>query len=214
MNGISLCVSKKYGGLTVFNNLELEIKKGEIVCLLGASGVGKTTLLNILAGLTGFQGSIDNLPGKVGYVFQEPRLIPNLTVEGNLYYAGGTKEEIDEILRKTGLCLHKNKRPSNLSGGEKQRVNLARAFLSGAELLLFDEAFSSLDLALKQGLYKLFKELWEKDKPTVILVTHDVEEAWELCDRILLLKEGKIAFETEGKSEQEKKMLIKEIISV
>ena len=199
---ISLSVSKKYGDSSVFDNFALQIKEGEILCLLGASGVGKTTLLNILAGLTDFQGNIENLPEKIGYIFQEPRLIPNLTVEENLRYAGGEKDAIEEILQKTGLLPHKNKRPSMLSGGEKQRVNLARAFLSGAKLLLFDEAFSSLDLPLKKELYELFLALWEKEKPTVVLVTHDIDEAWALGDRILLVKEGKVILERIPKRER------------
>ena len=188
---ISLSVSKKYGDLSVFDNLTLQINEGEILCLLGASGVGKTTLLNILAGLTDFQGNIENLPEKIGYIFQEPRLIPNLTVEENLRYAGGEKDAIEEILQKTGLLPHKNKRPSMLSGGEKQRVNLAR-----------DEPFSSLDLPLKKELYELFLALWEKEKPTVVLVTHDIDEAWALGDRILLLKEGKVILERIPKRER------------
>ena len=146
---ISLRVSKSYNEKQVFDNLTLDIHEGEILCVLGESGGGKTTLLNILAGLIPYDGEVENAPSNVGFIFQEPRLLPNLTVEGNLLYAGGKSEQIEEILRKTELLSLRNKRPKELSGGEKQRVAIARAFLSDAKLLLLDEPFSSLDTALK-----------------------------------------------------------------
>ena len=98
---MKLCISKSYGGQVVFDNFALEIEEGKILCVLGESGGGKTTLLNILAGLTAYEGVIDGAPKKVGYIFQEPRLLPNLTVEENLRYAGGRPEKIDELLAKT-----------------------------------------------------------------------------------------------------------------
>ena len=192
MKDILLRLSKSYGEKVVFDNLELTIKAGEITCILGASGVGKTTLLNMLAGLTDFDGVIENKPSKVGYIFQEHRLLPNLTVAQNLLYAGASAEEIDRILEKVGLLEDKNKRPKALSGGEKQRVSVARAFVSGAPVLLLDEPFSSLDLALKTKMHKLFAELWAEKKQTAVFVTHDIEEAWSIAHRIILLKDGKV----------------------
>ena len=189
-------VSKSYGDKKVFENLVLQIPEGEILCVLGESGVGKTTLLNIFAGLTAYTGEIEGLPSRVGYVFQEPRLLPNLSVAENLRFAGAKEEEIDETLRAVGLFEHKEKRPSALSGGEKQRVSLARAFLYHAPLLLLDEPFSSLDLSLKTRLWELLARLWEKEKPTTVLVTHDLEEAWALGHTIVVLKGGKIVYET------------------
>lgn len=189
-------VSKSYGDKKVFENLVLQIPEGEILCVLGESGVGKTTLLNIFAGLTAYTGEIEGLPSRVGYVFQEPRLLPNLSVAENLRFAGAKEEEIDETLRAVGLFEHKEKRPSALSGGEKQRVSLARAFLYHAPLLLLDEPFSSLDLSLKTRLWELLARLWEREKPTTVLVTHDLEEAWALGHTIVVLKGGKIVYET------------------
>ncbi len=189
-------VSKSYGDKKVFENLALHIPDGEILCVLGESGVGKTTLLNIFAGLTEYTGEIEGLPNRVGYVFQEPRLLPNLSVAENLRFAGAKEEEIDETLRAVGLFEHKAKRPSALSGGEKQRVALARAFLYHAPLLLLDEPFSSLDLSLKTRLWGLLARLWEREKPTTVLVTHDLEEAWALGHTIVVLKGGKIVYET------------------
>lgn len=198
---ICLSVSKSYGDKIVFENLQLCLKAGEITCVLGASGVGKTTLLNMLAGLTAFDGVIENKPEKVGYIFQEHRLLPNLTVEQNLLYAGAKADEIDGILQKVGLLEDKNKRPSALSGGEKQRVSVARAFVSGADTLLLDEPFSSLDLALKMRMHQLFARLWEDKKPTAVFVTHDIEEAWALAHRIILIREGKVALDIQPQRE-------------
>jgi sulfonate transport system ATP-binding protein len=188
-------VSKSYGEKKVLDRLELDVREGEILCLLGASGSGKTTLLNILAGLTQYEGEVENLPKKVGYIFQEPRLLPNLTVVENLRYAGGRDEFIDEILQKIGLAEHREKRPSALSGGEKQRVAIARAFLSDSPLLLLDEPFSSLDTALKIRLSEVFAEHWREQRRTAIFVTHNVEEAWMLAHRVVMIKDGKAAME-------------------
>ena len=185
-------VQKCYGETTVFQDLSLQIKEGEILCVLGPSGSGKTTLLNMLCGICDFEGEQENVPKNSSYIFQEPRLLPNLTVVENLRYAGGMVENIDEILQKIGLEEKKNSRPKQLSGGEKQRVSIARAFLSEAPLLLMDEPFSSLDTALKIKMVELFCSLLKTHKKTVVFVTHDVEEALMLAQRIVVLDKGKI----------------------
>ncbi len=186
-----ICVSKSYGEKQVFRRLALDIDEGEILCVLGESGGGKTTLLKILAGLTDFEGSVEGV-SSVGYIFQEPRLLPNLTVEENLLYAGAERGEIEDVLRKVEMFAFKEKRPKQLSGGEKQRVAIARAFLSKAPLLLMDEPFSSLDTALKIRLSKVFAKLWRDSKKTVAFVTHDLEEAWMLGHRAVVLQQGEI----------------------
>ena len=191
---MKLCISKSYGEKKVFDGFSLEILEGEILCVLGESGGGKTTLLNILAGLTEYEGSVE-VPEKVGYVFQESRLLPNLTVAENLRYVGGRDENITEILQKTELLSLKDKRPKALSGGEKQRVALARAFLSDAPLLLLDEPFSSLDTALKIRLCGVFAALWREKKQTTVFVTHDIEEACMLAHRVIVLRKGEIALD-------------------
>ncbi|MBE7079306.1 MAG: ABC transporter ATP-binding protein [Clostridiales bacterium] len=192
---MKLQISKSYGEKKVFENLELEIKEGEIVCVLGESGGGKTTLLNILAGLIDYAGERVDVPENVGYIFQEPRLLSNLTVAGNLRYVGGRDEDIDEILQKTEILGLKNKRPTRLSGGERQRVSIARAFLSDAPLLLLDEPFSSLDTALKIRLLEVFAKLWREKPKTAVMVTHDIEEACALAQRIVVLKGGRIVLD-------------------
>ncbi|MBQ9728437.1 MAG: ABC transporter ATP-binding protein [Clostridia bacterium] len=186
-------ISKEYDGRVLFDDFSLEIEEGKILCVLGASGVGKTTLLNALSGLAPFQGEKEGVPASVGYVFQSPRLLPNLTVEQNLRYAGGRDEDIVKILEKTELTAHKAKRPKQLSGGEKQRVAIARAFLQNAPLLLLDEPFSSLDTALKIRLSNVLAGLWKELRPTTVFVTHDLEDACMLAHRIVVLKDGKIA---------------------
>ena len=185
-------ISKSYGEQVVFNNFSLDIEEGKILCILGESGGGKTTLLKALAGLIDYDGKAENVPKNIGYIFQESRLLPNLTIEQNLEYAGGRVESIADILQKIELFDMRHKRPKELSGGEKQRVSIARAFLSDAPLLLLDEPFSSLDTALKIRLSKVFADLWQEKRPTVVYVTHDIEEACMLGRRIVVLKDGKM----------------------
>ena len=202
MSGIVLNACKAYDDKTVFSHLRLDISHGEILCVLGASGAGKTTLLNMLAGLTPFDGRMQGLPQRVAYAFQEPRLLENLTVEKNLSYAGVRVERVDEVLEDLEIGDCKRKRPAQLSGGEKQRVNFARAVASGAELLLLDEPFSSLDIALKARLMRAFVQTQKVEKQTVVWVTHDLEEAWAVSDRIIVLKDGEIVYDLRPEREK------------
>ncbi|MBP5242183.1 MAG: ABC transporter ATP-binding protein [Clostridia bacterium] len=197
-------IVKSYGKQTVFRDFSLEIREGEILCILGASGVGKTTLLNILAGITPYEGTAENIPEKISYIFQEPRLLPNLTVRQNLAFAGGERARIERLLNGVELAEHADKRPSQLSGGQRQRAAIARAFCLPFDLLLMDEPFSSLDTALKIRLTELFAKLWQEEgkRRSAVFVTHDLEEALMLADRIVVLKEGKVAYETELKKEK------------
>ena len=192
---MKILISKAYEEKVVFQDLELEIAEGEIVCIFGASGAGKTTLLNALAGVIAFDGEISPMPSGVGYIFQEPRLLPNLTVEENLSYVGGRYESIQDILRKTELVEHAKKKSSALSGGEKQRVSIARAFLTESPLLLLDEPFTALDTALKRRIMREFIGLWQERSPTVLFVTHDLEEGLALAHRIVVLKDGRFVLD-------------------
>jgi NitT/TauT family transport system ATP-binding protein len=192
---MKICISKSYETKKVFDGLTIDVTEGEILCVLGESGCGKTTLLNILAGFTSYKGELFGVPEKVGYIFQEPRLLPNLTVAQNLAYAGGRVEVIEELLEIAGLSGFKNKRPKSLSGGEKQRVAIVRAFASGAKVLLLDEPFSSLDTAMKIRLLDAFATLWKRENVTAVAVTHDIEEALTIAHRIVVLKDGKVIFD-------------------
>lgn len=190
--------SKRYKNLTVYENFNLDINEGEITCVLGESGCGKTTLLNAVAGLIDYDGEITKK--SVSYVFQTPRLIPNLTVEGNLKFIGAQSDWAAHMLERVGLTNKKSEYPAFLSGGEAQRVSLARAFLKKADLLLMDEPFSSLDLKTKISIMELFKELQNEEGKSVLFVTHDIDEALFLADRIILLNDGKILNDLQNKS--------------
>lgn len=191
-------LSKSFGSLYLFKNFSLEIKDGEITCILGKSGSGKTTLLNMIAGIENYDGHVDKI--KPSYVFQEPRLIPNLTVEGNLSMVCDDAKKIRDVLRSAQIEDKQKSYPITLSGGQAQRVSLCRAFLYESDALLMDEPFSSLDLKLKITLMQTFAKMWQDGKRTTIFVTHDVEEALCLAHRALILLDGKIThdFRLEG----------------
>lgn len=192
-------VTKRYGAQTVYEDFSLSLEEGKITCLLGASGCGKTTLLNMLAGLTPFEGEIVPAGLRCSYIFQQPRLVPNLTVGGNLRLVCKDEERIVGMLARVGLSEKRNAYPAELSGGQAQRVSVARAFLHPAKLFLMDEPFSSLDTVLKIRLIGLFCELWREQSPTVVFVTHDAEEACMLAHRVLIFGgEGKIAADIAG----------------
>lgn len=188
-------VSKKYANTPVYENFSLEIEEGKITCLLGASGCGKTTLLNMLAGLTPYEGRIGNVPERISYIFQEERLLPNLTVKQNVALVLGKNadgKKISEMLEKVELSGKEDAYPAELSGGQAQRVSIARAFAYPSGLILMDEPFSSLDTALKIRLIDVFCRLWREEKRTAVFVTHDAEEAYMLAHRAVLLDEGKV----------------------
>ena len=196
LNGIT----KRYGDLTVYENFDLGIEEGKITCILGSSGSGKTTLLNILAGLTPYQGEV--VPRKkCAYIFQQPRLVPNLTVRGNLKLVCRDEQKIGEFLSRLELSEKADAYPAELSGGQAQRVSIARAFLYPSDLLLMDEPFSSLDTALKIRLIGVFCSLWKEEKRTVVFVTHDAEEAYMLSHRALVLSGGKIVADMREESQ-------------
>ena len=183
-------LSKSYDGVKVYDNFNLELDEGKITCLLGSSGSGKTTLLNAVAGLTECEGSLPNC--KCSYIFQTPRLIPNLTVYNNLALICRDGQRISDMLARVGLSDKAQSYPVNLSGGEAQRVAIARAFLFKSDILLMDEPLASLDLKLKKQIIELFFEIWREDRRTVLAVTHDVDEAAAIAQRILVLSKGKI----------------------
>lgn len=180
-------VSKNFGKLCIFKNINLSISKGEKVALLGPSGCGKTTLLRIIAGLEDADGKIEKNFDKIGYIFQESRLIPWKTIYENLKFVSEDSKKIDNILKSLKLYEFKDYYPIKLSGGMKQRVNLARALLVEPDLLLLDEPFSSLDIHIKWNLIKDLNTQIDKNHITTILVTHDLKEALMLSDKIYVL---------------------------
>lgn len=189
-------LSKSHGDTAVYSGFNLDIEEGKIICLLGESGCGKTTLLNILAGLTDYSGEVPRL--KTSYVFQSPRLVPNLTVGENLKLIGAKESDILYMLSSVGLSGFSGRYPKELSGGQAQRVALCRAFLFDSELMLLDEPFSSLDLKLRISVMQVFLKLRAKKPVTTLFVTHDIEEALYLSDRIIVLKSGGICGDFEN----------------
>jgi sulfonate transport system ATP-binding protein len=182
----------------VLNGLDLSVKRGEIVALLGRSGSGKSTLLRILAGLDGEATGEFTVPDRVSVSFQDARLLPWKRVRENvsLGLRGDARLQVAELaLDEVGLGDHLRAWPLTLSGGEAQRAALARALVREPELLLLDEPFGALDALTRLAMHQLVLELWARHRPAILLVTHDVDEALALADRVVLLAEGRIAYE-------------------
>ncbi|MGV9409451.1 ABC transporter ATP-binding protein [Nocardia sp. NPDC003693] len=187
--------ARSFGGRTVLRDVDLDIAPGEFVALLGASGSGKSTLLRGLGGLDrGFTGVFE-APKTKAIVFQEHRLIPWMTVWRNVTLGvdRGSKGQALAALEEVGLAAKADVWPSTLSGGEAQRVALARALVRNPELLLLDEPFGALDALTRLKAQALVARLWTQHRQSVLLVTHDVEEALLLADRALVLRDGAIA---------------------
>lgn len=191
--------TKRYSGNTVYENFNLSVKEGGVTCILGESGSGKTTLLNAVAGLIKYEGSISKV--KCSYIFQMPRLVPNLTVYGNLKLVCPDDGAIMDMLVKVRLEGKVNSYPRELSGGQAQRVSIARAFLYKSDVILMDEPFSSLDLKLKGEIIRLFSEIRKQDDRTVLFVTHDADEAACLAERVIIINGGKAVFDRSYSSE-------------
>ncbi len=192
---------RSYGERTVIDGLNLRIERGEFVALLGESGCGKTTLLRALAGLDPIQGGRIDAPRRPAVVFQEHRLLPwdSLWRNVSLGMTGhDLRERAAAALTEVGLGNRLDDWPRNLSGGQAQRVALARALVQEPELLLLDEPFAALDALTRIRMHVLVKELVTRHQPGVLLVTHDVDEAIALADRILVMRSGAIAFEHEA----------------
>lgn len=186
---------RAFGSRTVLDGLELDIARGEFVALLGASGSGKTTLLRILGALDGTDGGEVLVPEARTVVFQEPRLVPSKKVLANVTVALPGSRTPDGLgaLAEVGLQGHAEAWPATLSGGEAQRVALARALVREPELLLLDEPFAALDALTRLRMRDLVDELCRKHRPAVLLVTHDVDEALTLADRVAVLRDGRLA---------------------
>ena len=188
---------KGFGSRPIFEGLDLTVAPGEFVALLGASGSGKTTLLRILLGLDSLDGGMGGVATPRSVVFQEPRLVPSRKVWHNVLLGvegpAATKAKALAALAEVGLTNHANAWPATLSGGEAQRVALARALIQEPRVLLLDEPFAALDALTRLKMQALVKELCRRHRPAVMLVTHDVDEAVRLADRVLVLKNTRIS---------------------
>ncbi|SFL02602.1 sulfonate transport system ATP-binding protein [Streptosporangium canum] len=188
---------KAFGPKTVLDGIDLEIRRGEFFVLLGPSGTGKTTLLRILAGLELPDEGTVLAPRRRTTVYQEPRLVQARRVLANvtLGLPRSAREAGRGALAEVGLEGYGGAWPATLSGGEAQRVALARALVRDPELLLLDEPFAALDALTRLQMQELVAELCERHRPAVVLVTHDVDEAVRLADRVAVLREGFFAVE-------------------
>ncbi|WP_067484594.1 ABC transporter ATP-binding protein [Actinomadura hibisca] len=191
-------LTRRFDGRTVLDGVDLTIERGEFVALLGRSGSGKSTLLRALAGLDrGTNGGLE-VSGAVAVAFQEPRLIPWKRVRANvaLGLRAADPAAAARALAEVGLADHGGAWPLTLSGGEAQRASLARALVREPGLLLLDEPFSALDALTRITMHRLVLDLWDRHGPGVLLVTHDVDEALLLADRVLVLDGGRIAHQS------------------
>jgi sulfonate transport system ATP-binding protein len=191
---------RSFGTTHVLRGVDLEIGRGEFVALLGRSGSGKSTLLRSLAGLDPTSPQERDVNGAVSVAFQEPRLLPWRTVGDNVALALANsplrrqrRDRARRALDEVGLSEKRQAWPVSLSGGQAQRVSLARALVSEPNLLLLDEPFSALDALTRIEMHRLVTALWKRHRPGVLLVTHDVDEALALADRVLVLDHGQVA---------------------
>jgi sulfonate transport system ATP-binding protein len=198
-------------GVHALQGIDLDVSPGEIIAVVGGSGCGKSTMLRLIAGLdlaTSGEITVNNeritAPHpSIGMVFQEPRLLPWLTVEKNIGFGidqlpkAEQVRRIDQALTLIGLQGYGQRLPKELSGGQAQRVAIARALVAQPTVLLLDEPFSALDPLTRHDLHNQMIELWKAYRPTLVMVTHDAEEAVSLADRVIVMapKPGRISEE-------------------
>ncbi|MET0436482.1 MAG: ABC transporter ATP-binding protein [Devosia sp.] len=186
---------RRFGEVTILDDLDLDIAQGEFVALLGKSGSGKSTFLRALAGLDYEVEGTGALrtPDKLSVVFQDARLLPwrNVIQNVTLGLGGAGQKAGRKALEEVGLAGRETAWPIQLSGGEQQRVALARSLVREPALLLADEPFGALDALTRLKMHDLLRELCARHRPAVLLVTHDVDEAISLADRILVLDQGR-----------------------
>lgn len=197
-------LTKRFGDVTALEGVDLEVAENEFVSVVGASGCGKSTLLSLIAGLEDpTEGTIDVSgaavvgPGRDrGMVFQQATLMPWLTVRGNIEFAlrgetglsaAARTDRAREFISLVGLDGFEQAHPAQLSGGMQQRVALARSLSYGPDVLLMDEPFGALDALTRRTMQELLLEVWERHKLTVVLVTHDIDEAVLTSDRVVVM---------------------------
>lgn len=210
-----ICVKNltcSYEQKTIFDNFDVTFEQGKINVILGGSGVGKTTLLNAIAGIKSYEGQIEGCEGGVSYIFQKDRLIPSMSVYKNLdlILKGVVKDKAERkrMIEQTAVDLEISdvlkSLPSEISGGQAQRVSMARAFLYPSDVMLLDEPFKALDTALKTRLIKQFAALQEKKNKTVVFVTHAIDECLLLADDYFVFDDAPVKIVLQGKINSKK----------
>ena len=198
-------LSKRYASKQVLENISFSQEKGEIISLIGTSGIGKSTLLKCIAGLCDINSGdiilnnnkIDSLQAnnrKISYVFQESPLFPHINVLDNILFNMSTydKKKLDFLLEKTELKSLVKRFPFELSGGENQRAAVVRSLIRNPDLLLLDEPFSNLDTVNKKYVKEIVFDIIKESNLTTIIVNHDIEESLEISDKIMIINDGKI----------------------
>ncbi len=180
-------VSKSFGKLKVLDNFSFEVKKGERISIFGPTGIGKTTILKMIAGILKPDKGFVEVKRTVGYVFQEPRLLPWKTALENINLVVSDEEKARKWLNKVGLEGFENYYPKSLSGGMKQKVALARALAIEPSILLLDEAFTGLDFKTKDEIFHLLMNFLDTNKSTAVYISHNMEEISNFTDNILVL---------------------------
>ena len=198
-------LSKRYGQRTVLHQLDLSLEPGQFVAIVGRSGCGKSTLLRLVAGLDQASGGAVRLNGHASHglnqqtriMFQDARLLPWRRVLDNvtLGLPKSERSSAQTVLEQVGLGERANDWPSHLSGGQRQRVSLARALVHSPRLLLLDEPLGALDALTRIEMQRLIESLWQQNGFTALLVTHDVQEATALADRVILIEDGQVALD-------------------
>jgi len=206
------CVTKSIGDLKILEDISFSVNKGQFLCMVGPSGCGKTTLLKCIAGLRNYEGRIfiddvqsEGISKKIGYVFQEFSLFPFRTVKGNMEFGleiqkkpkKEIKKTVGDLLELIQLQGFENAYPHELSGGMKKKVAIARALATDPEILLMDEPFVMLDAQTRNMLQKELLRIWNKTHKTIVFVTHNVDEAVFLADKVMVLTKRPARIKTE-----------------
>jgi NitT/TauT family transport system ATP-binding protein len=188
-------MSVYYEKKPVLKEVSFKVNPGEFIAIVGRSGSGKTTILNAISGLIAYKGIIQ-CDVNLGYVFQNYALFPWMTVSQNIHFGlenmdvKSKSDRVKEIMQKTGISNFANRYPNQLSGGQIQRVALGRALAPDPELLLMDEPYAALDYHTREEMQKWLLNVWENSRKTVLFVTHSIEEALFLADRIIVITDG------------------------
>ena len=214
---------KSFNSNQIIKDLELVINTGETVSIVGRSGIGKSTLLKIISGIDSdfngkviFNGSnLESPTNEIAFLFQGHILIPWLNVKSNIKFICNniTDDEIHDYLKSVGIDDKFNEWPNRLSGGEKTRVGLSVALINKSRLLLLDEPFSDLDIGVKNGIIKLLNKIKAKNNTTILMTTHNIEDALSLSERVLVIGQKPSTIVFDAKITDENKAEIKKTIT-
>ena len=190
VNGLTV----SYGEVNVLDGMDMSVGEGEFVAVVGESGCGKTTMLSAIAGFVPHRGMVVR-PERVGVVFQNHAVFPWMSVEENIGFGMRDPRGVEYYLETIALKDKRRSYSFELSGGQVQRVALARTLAAQPELILMDEPYGALDVYTRERMQQWLLDIWERERKTIVLVTHSIEEAAFLADRVLVLKDKKITSE-------------------